>query len=53
MPLYMDLHSFDTPVTKEEAEMAHLKDLEVQKKYGVKYLKFWVNEAAGQSFLSN
>ena len=50
MPLYMDLHSFNSPITKEEAEMAHLKDLEIQKKYGVKYLKFWVNEPAGKVF---
>ncbi len=30
--------------------MAHEKDLEVQKKYGVNYRKYWVNEEAGKVF---
>lgn len=46
----MDLHRFGTPISKEEAEMAHLKDLGVQKKYGVKYLRYWVNEEEGTVF---
>lgn len=46
----MDLHRFKNSITREEAEMAHLQDLAVQKKYGVKYLKFWVNEDAGRVF---
>ena len=47
MPLYMDLHRYPNGITKEECEMAHLQDLKVQKKYGVKYLKYWMNESAG------
>ncbi|MDH3711205.1 MAG: DUF4242 domain-containing protein [Cyclobacteriaceae bacterium] len=50
MPLFMDLHRFGTSISKEEAEMAHIKDLEVQKKYGVKYLRYWVNEEEGTVF---
>jgi AraC-like DNA-binding protein len=49
MPLYMDCH--DTPGIKiEEAEKAHLKDLAVQEKYGVKYISYWVNEESGKVF---
>ncbi|MDR9365388.1 MAG: DUF4242 domain-containing protein [Balneolaceae bacterium] len=49
MPLYMDCH--DTPGIKiEEAEKAHLKDLAVQEKYGVKYISYWVNEDSGKVF---
>lgn len=29
---------------------AHMKDLETQGKYGVKYLKYWVDEATGSVF---
>ncbi len=49
MPIYMDCH--DTPGIKiEEAEKAHLKDLAVQEKYGVKYISYWVNEDSGKVF---
>lgn len=50
MPLYMDLHKYPNGITKEECEMAHLQDLKVQERYGVKYLKFYVNEDAGMVF---
>lgn len=50
MPLYMDVHRFPNGITREECEMAHLQDLKVQEKYGVKYLKYWMNEDAGTVF---
>lgn len=49
MPLYMDFHKFPR-ITLEEAKKAHLADESIQKKYGVKYLQFWVNEQAGTIF---
>lgn len=49
MPLYMDFHKFPH-ITMEEAKKAHVADERIQKKYGVKYLQFWVNEAAGTLF---
>ncbi len=49
MPLYMDFHKFPH-ITIEEAKKAHMADESIQKKYGVKYLQFWVNEGAGTIF---
>jgi AraC-like DNA-binding protein len=45
----MDFHKFPN-ITLEEAKKAHLADEEIQLKYGVKYLQFWVNEGAGTIF---
>lgn len=49
MPLYMDFHKFDH-VTVDEVKTAHIADQAIQEKYGVRYLQFWVNEAAGTVF---
>ncbi len=49
MPLYMDFHQFDH-VTIEDVKMAHIADIAVQDRYGVKYHQFWVNEEAGTVF---
>src|SRR6266480_1657345 len=46
MPLYMDIHELGGAVTPEEVAKAHAKDVEVQRKYGVEYSKYWVNEKA-------
>lgn len=45
----MDIHELNG-VTAEEVAKAHEKDVEVQKKYGVEYRKYWVNEEAGKVF---
>ena len=45
MPLYMDIHKNVEGLTAEAVAEAHQKDLEVQGKHGVKYLKYWYNEA--------
>ena len=50
MPLYMDIHKNVEGLTAEAAAEAHLKDLEVQGKYGVKYLHYWLNEEDGSVF---
>ena len=50
MPLYMDMHKNVQGLTAEGVEQAHQKDLEVQAKYGVKYLRYWYNEADGTVF---
>ena len=49
MPIYMDVHNLPGVVTKDVAE-AHMKDLEEQEKYGVKYMRYWVNESEGKVF---
>lgn len=37
-------------MTAEDIAKAHASDLEVQKKYGVSYLKYWVNDSCGKAF---
>jgi class 3 adenylate cyclase len=49
MPLYMDIHELGE-VSVEDVAKAHLADLEAQEKYGVNYLKYWVNEKCGKVF---
>ncbi len=50
MPLYMDSHKNVDGLTAEAVAGAHQKDLEVQGKHGVNYLKYWFNEADGIVF---
>src|SRR5438034_9780405 len=50
MPLYMDIHNLDDGTTAEEVGKAHVKDMEVQEKYGVKFSKYWVNESGKKVF---
>ena len=50
MPLYMDTHCNVEGLTAEGVTAAHAKDLEVQNKYGVKYLRYWYNEGTGKVF---
>jgi hypothetical protein len=50
MALYMDIHKGLDGLTAEAVTGAHAKDLEVQPKHGVKYLKYWFNEADGTVF---
>ena len=50
MPLYMDVHKNVEGLTTEAVEEAHQKDLEVQGKYGVKFLKYWYDESSGTVF---
>ena len=49
MPLYMDIHEIDG-VTIDDVAKAHAADLEAQRKYGVEYRKYWVNESCGKVF---
>ena len=50
MPLFMDEHNKVDGLTAEAVGGAHKKDLEVQNKHGVKYLKYWFNEQAGKVY---
>jgi len=45
----MDIHELGN-VTVDEVAKAHVADLEAQEKYGVQYLKYWVNESCGKVF---
>ena len=51
MPLYMDIHTVDSDeFSAEDVVKAHMEDLAVQDKFGVKQLKYWVNENARTIF---
>jgi hypothetical protein len=50
MPLFLDIHHIVEDVTAEQIEEAHKKDLEIQKKYDVKYLKHWYDLTSGRAF---
>jgi len=41
--MFMDVHQLDS-VTAESVADAHLKDLAVQDKYGVNFIRYWVDE---------
>lgn len=50
MPLYMDMHSIDGGVAVDDVAEAHVADLKTQDRHGVRYLRYWVNEAEGKVF---
>lgn len=50
MPLFMDMHSIDGGVAAKDVAQAHLADLQTQDRYGVRYLRYWVDEGKGKIF---
>ena len=50
MPLYMDIHNLPEGTTPEDVAKAHAKDMEIQRKYGVEYHKYWVSETGRKVF---
>ena len=50
MPLYMDTHNIEGGVSAQDVADAHMKDLETQDTYGVKYKRYWVDEKQGKIF---
>jgi hypothetical protein len=49
MPLYMDRH--DLPdATAADVAAAHMRDLEVQDEFGVRFVTYWFEEDAGSGF---
>ena len=50
MALFMDSHSIDGGVKASDVAQAHLADLQTQDRYGVRYLRYWVDERAGRIF---
>lgn len=49
MPLYLDVHNLPGATAKDVAD-AHMKDLQTQDQYGVRYLRYWVDENQGKVF---
>lgn len=50
MPVFMDVHHLDGPVSAGDVAKAHEADLAHQGAHGVHYLRYWVDESAGQIF---
>jgi Protein of unknown function (DUF4242) len=50
MPLYMDVHNIAGGVSADDVAKAHTADLNVQVKYEVRYLRYWVDEPQGKVF---
>lgn len=49
MPLYLDRHDMSGS-TAEDVAAAHVQDLAVQGKYGVRYLTYWFDLQTGKGF---
>jgi hypothetical protein len=49
MPLFMDVHDLGEVALADVAQ-AHQADLATQGKYGVDYLRYWVDEQHGKVF---
>ncbi|HEY8729300.1 MAG TPA: DUF4242 domain-containing protein [Acidothermaceae bacterium] len=50
MPLFMDMHELDGPVTVADVANAHAADLKTQGAHDVEYLRYWVDESHGKIF---
>ncbi len=50
MSLFMDVHNIEGGVSAADVAGAHQADLDTQQKYGVSYLRYWVDEEAGKIF---
>ncbi len=50
MPLYLDVHHRIEGLTRDAVAGAHRKDLAVQHRYGVNYLRYWYDEGTGKVF---
>ena len=49
MPIFMDRHDL-RGMTSEDVAEAHRKDLEIQDRYGVKYMAYWFDEERASGF---
>lgn len=50
MSLFLDVHELAGAVSAEDVAKAHMADLQTQGKYGVNYLRYWVDEGQGKIF---
>lgn len=50
MPTYLDTHKRIPGLTAAGLADAHSKDVEVGKNYGVRYLRYWFDEATGRVY---
>jgi len=50
MPLFMDTHNIDGGVAATDVAQAHAADVKTQEQYGVRYLRYWVDEGDGKIY---
>ncbi len=51
MPLFMDVHNkIPEGATAKDVAEAHKADLEVQERFNVNYINYWVDESKGKVF---
>jgi len=50
VPLFMDIHHKVEGLTAEAATAAHQADLDVQARYGVRFIRYWYDEKTGKVF---
>ena len=51
MPLFMDIHeNLPEGASAKDVAEAHAADVKTQEKYGVNYLKYWVDEQSRKVF---
>jgi len=50
VPLFMDLHQIKGGVSADDVAKAHMEDIKTQERFGVEYLRYWVNERSGRIF---
>jgi Protein of unknown function (DUF4242) len=50
MPRFLDIQSDAAGATPESLAEAHAKDLAIQHKYGVRYLRYYYDAATGRVF---
>jgi hypothetical protein len=50
MPRFIDIHTLEPGTAPDEVAEAHRRDLIVQSKHGVRYLKYWYDATTGKVF---
>jgi Protein of unknown function (DUF4242) len=50
MPLYLDTHEHVDGLTADAIAAAHARDVAVQDKHGVRYMRYWFDEATGKVY---
>lgn len=50
MQLFMDVHEIAGGVAVGDVAQAHEADLKTQDRFGVRYLRYWVDEKEGKIF---
>lgn len=50
MPLFLDVHNIEGGVSAADVAGAHQADLATQDRFGVNYIRYWVDEGGGKIF---